>query len=690
MKNIYLTSVALATYALCVPSFSLAADTSLEESPRSNEIVVVTGVRTTQASVAQEVANQQPGNVSVVTATDFGDRYAQTFRDMLQLTPGVIAQPRFAEEVRLSIRGSGAAGSAHLRGIELLFDGVPINGADGFGDFQELDPTLASHISVWRGANAFALGSASLGGAIAMTAMNGRDAPTTFSGRIDAGYFNTFRASTRFAAADERGDILVAASYNRAKGFRANGEQVGMRGYVQGGWRWNDRVETRAGLLWNEVDARIPGQLTIAAALATPQAAAVNNFNFAFARDIDSLRGWVRTSVDLESFGKITIGGSITDRDLYHPLTSVTDQDTEDYLLFVAWEGQAELATMPVSWNTGIRWRDARTDAKTFGGTPNRRALRGALTANSIQRAGGTVVYGEARLSPLDSLSVIAGFNSIQTDRSVENLFNPAASDSTQFSRVSPKLGFLWKAAPTVQLFANVSGMYEPPIFSQLTQGGFVNFVPIKAQEGTSYEIGGRAQFARVSAEFTYYDAQLKNEFISFQVSPLIPAANFNAPASVHRGIEAGVSATLVEDLLGGAVRLKSAITWNDFRFKKDPVYANNTLAGIPEATTVVEVAWDNGTVRIAPSAFIQSSTWVDFANTLKAPGHTLWNMTASWRVNETLTLALDGRNLTDEATVSMVGTIANARAPGANLAIATPGDGQAVFVSARVAFGAR
>jgi iron complex outermembrane recepter protein len=29
----------------------------------------------------------------------------------------------------------------HLRGVQLYMDGIPINTADGYGDFQEIDPS---------------------------------------------------------------------------------------------------------------------------------------------------------------------------------------------------------------------------------------------------------------------------------------------------------------------------------------------------------------------------------------------------------------------------------------------------------------------------------------------------------------------------------------------------------------------
>jgi iron complex outermembrane receptor protein len=654
------------------------------------EIVVVGQRPNPEAEAATQAARERPGNVSVVAAEEFEDRYAVSFRDTLQLTPGVIAQPRFGEEVRLSIRGSGLANNAHLRGVELLFDGVPINGADGFGDFQELDPTFANFITVNRGANAFASGSATLGGAIELAGITGRSVDEAGFLRVDVGSFGTERVNARAAYADDRYDLIIAATGQRQDGFRRNAEQSNGRLYAQAGIRWNDAVETRFGILGNDVNQRIPGALTIAQATTTPELANTGNFNFAFARDINSWRGWTRTTIDGGALGDFTLGAAYTDRQLYHPISVVIDQRVSDGLLFARWDGETDALGVPLAWTAGVRWRDARTAARTYAASPNRLAARGALTAHSIQYAGGLDAFAELRLKPAEQLTLLAGLNSIDTDREVLNLRNPAASDSETFNQISPKLGLLWEASDALQIFANVSGVYEPPSFGQLTQGGFVTFVPIKAQEGTSYEIGVRGDLGGVRYELTYYEARLENEFISFQVSPLIPASTFNAPNTIHRGIEAGLGVTLAEDLFGGALNARAAWTWNDFTFDGDPVYRDNRLAGVPERTLVAELAWSDGRLRIAPSVFVQSDTVVDFRNTLRSPDYTLFNISGSYAVTDNVSVFLEGRNLTDEKYVSMVSSIANAQAPGVNLSIATPGDGAAVFGGLRLRFGAR
>lgn len=57
-------------------------------------------------------------------------------RDTLAFSPGVYTQPRYGQEVRISIRGSGISRGFHMRGLMLLQDGAPINLADDNGDFQ--------------------------------------------------------------------------------------------------------------------------------------------------------------------------------------------------------------------------------------------------------------------------------------------------------------------------------------------------------------------------------------------------------------------------------------------------------------------------------------------------------------------------------------------------------------------------
>ena len=69
----------------------------------------------------------------------------------------------------------GLSRNFHLRGVQLYMDGIPINTADGYGDFQEIDPTAYKYVEVYKGANALQFGANSLGGAINFVMPTGRD-----------------------------------------------------------------------------------------------------------------------------------------------------------------------------------------------------------------------------------------------------------------------------------------------------------------------------------------------------------------------------------------------------------------------------------------------------------------------------------------------------------------------------------
>src|SRR3546814_5893512 len=81
---------------------SLSAPALAEEAEQSRIIV-------TASPMVEDAATKivrTPGGVDVVPAEDFGDKLAVSLRDALSFSPGVYTQPRFGQEVRISIRGS--------------------------------------------------------------------------------------------------------------------------------------------------------------------------------------------------------------------------------------------------------------------------------------------------------------------------------------------------------------------------------------------------------------------------------------------------------------------------------------------------------------------------------------------------------------------------------------------------------
>ena len=68
---------------------------------------------------------RRPAVPTSSTHEDYADKSLVSLRDALGFSPGIYLQPRFGQEVRISIRGSGISRGFHMRGLTLLQDGIP-------------------------------------------------------------------------------------------------------------------------------------------------------------------------------------------------------------------------------------------------------------------------------------------------------------------------------------------------------------------------------------------------------------------------------------------------------------------------------------------------------------------------------------------------------------------------------------
>ena len=172
---------------------------------------------------------------------------------------------------RLSIRGSGLSRNFHLRGVQLYMDGIPINTADGYGDFQEIDPTAYKYVEVWKGANALQFGANSLGGAINFVMPTGRD-PLAERG---VGRCRRIRVSSGCrpmpAAPTVLGTVSSPPRPRLSDGFRDHsfGSATRVSGNV--GYQFSPDAETRFYFNANEIRQRIPGSVTKQSALTDPR-----------------------------------------------------------------------------------------------------------------------------------------------------------------------------------------------------------------------------------------------------------------------------------------------------------------------------------------------------------------------------------------------------------------------------------
>jgi iron complex outermembrane receptor protein len=658
---------------------------------------------------------QTAGSVAFVDAAtpDMETRHIADLRDALKDVPGVFVDTRYGQELRLSMRGSNLTRDYHLRGFELLQDGIPMNYADGGGDFYQIDPKYFRSIEVLKGGNALSAGSSTLGGAIDFVSPTAHTALAPNMLAIDGGSFGSIRGQAQVSRVIGDFDFLVNGTFSHADGYRQHSQSDYTQINGNFGYRFSRDIETRFYFGVYDTHQKLPGTLTLANARNNPQLATLpyipgsgfDGFSADQARNVQNQRFASKTTFETD-IGRFDVSGWYVHNKLYHPIFLVLDQDGDTWGFTPKLTSKFELAGHRDELVVGGRvWGGRSTDKwfvnyngmelNPFGGDARVRDNR--MESLNLE------AFFENRFYVVPELAVIAGAKIFSDTRKYTVLgsipADPVASTTEKAYRgLVPKVGLLLEPARDLQFFADFTGSRDVPDFIDLTQNFFPgavgpSFTPLAAQKAWTGEIGSRGKWDRFSWDVTYYHSELQDELLKFNANPGlgIPATTFNAKRTMHQGVELAASADLWRDIFapggGDLLKLSQLWTWNDFRFVGDANYGDNPLAGAPRHVlrTTLSYSRPDG-FYLAPSIdWVPEGAYVDYMHTLQTPGYLLVGVQAGMKLPYGLSVYIDARNLTDRHYISDVSTVIDAR--GANPAAFYPGYGRAVFAGMKVAF---
>ena len=411
----------------------------------------------TVPSTAEATADIQrtPGGVEVVPDIAFKDGPAKTIKDALDWVPGVISQPRYGDDARVSIRGSGLSRSYGNRGLNMYMDGIPINTADGLVDLFEIDPTAYRYVEVYKGANALRYGANSLGGAINFVTPSGSDA-LPFDGRIDVGSFGYRRAQASTGGANGPFDYFITASGQALDGYRDHSDGHQERLSANFGYQFSSDAETRFYINANSIRQRLPGEVTKASALHSPRTANAEFERLDQQRNIDSIRLANKTTL---RFGSTTLDFGIfgVHRHVMHPIYQWLDYRVNDYGGFVRATDERMIGGFNNRLIVGINVHNGKIDNEQYFNQTG--AVKGALAASNIDKSKNVSAYGENSFFFLPDMAIVAGTQFLHAvrDRQDRFLSDGDQSGSRSYDLWSPKIGLLWDVDSASQVFANVS-----------------------------------------------------------------------------------------------------------------------------------------------------------------------------------------------------------------------------------------
>ncbi len=635
------------------------------------------------ADQARREIQHTPGGVAVVSAEDYkNNSVANTIKDVLGFVPGVFAQPKWGDDTRLSIRGSGLSRNFHLRGVQLYMDGIPINTADGYGDFQEIDPTAYKYVEVFKGGNALRFGANSLGGAINFVTPTGRDAGINSAG-IDMGAFGYRRFQASVGGASGPWDGFFTAANQQSEGFRdhSDGHSTRISGNI--GYQFSPDFETRFYLNANDVRQRIPGTVSRTSALTSPQTAAPGNLALDQQRNINTVRIANKTTLRLDNT-TFEFGAFGVDRHLMHPIFQWLDYRYKDYGGFARATDDRTIGGFRNRLVAGVNVINGTIDNQQFA---NIGGQKGALLSSSLDKSKNTSIYVEDSFYFLPNVAAIGGTQFLYATRDREARFGATASGSTEFNLWSPKGGLLWDIDPTWQAFANVSRSAEVPSFGESSSAPAIPFWLIQPQTATTYEIGTRGKRPDLTWELTGYRANIRNELQCMFGAP--GQCNVvNADRTVHQGIEAGLGVAVLKGMFDNGPRpdklwLNVAYTYNDFRFDNDPIFGNNQLPGAPRHMLRAELLYKNANgFYIGPNVeWVPQAYYVDNANTLTTDAYAIFGLKAGVDDGQ-YSMYIEARNIANTAYIAStsITRLATATSP-----LFEPGTGRAVYAGVRV-----
>ncbi len=672
-----------------------------ETTTQVEDTVVIKAKALSTTEKAKVKLENVSGNVSVVKNADVEKGRSSTLEDVLAFEPGVYAQSTGGNDaIKISIRGSGinTAGGVFREGTAFLLDGLSLTGSGGT-PYELLEMSGIDYTEVLRGANAFQYGALALGGAINLATHTGRTSPGAY-GRFEAGSFGWRKQQLSVGGVTESGDTdyYVSVSNSERRGYQkwTNVEAKGIVGNF--GFRLMPQLETRLYVRYREEYHQNPALLTIAQMKADSSQSTPTTIN---QRQSGTKPGSTyigsKTTYTIDDVSKIEFGLAYHD---YPQILNVgstltqpnywTWRDINTSLRYLRSEKLAGLQsdttvslTHSVAINSGVK-----TYSETTG------ALRKQATYDG---SSDTVlaVGNELQLNPRTWLST--GVSVVNIKRDVRTLYGdiPVNNAATQYNHLdlAPRLGLRYELAPRVVAFASVSRSIDPPVTWGFTGSGVgrtqIGVKNLTEQKANTVEIGVRGSNDIFTGSLALYRSEVRNELLNAQIPGGLPSEQEkrNATPTVHQGVEAGLDARLWKGKGGDNVVLRQAYTYNDFRYKSDPVFGGNDLPGLPKHVYSAEVQYQHPSGFYAGfNARYASKTWVDYANSVAAPSYTILGAKVGYeKPGGKWSIFLDLKNLTDKAYATAVNPAYNLRGvDSGNLYV---GDGFGAFAGASYRF---
>ena len=654
---------------------ALPVSTFADHAANKMEEMLVQGQELKSTLQAEQVLT--PGAVSILDSASLMERNTANLSDALRYIPGVWSvSTSGSDSIFFSSRGSNLdATNYDMNGIKLLQDGLPVTTADGNNHNRVIDPLASRYATIARGANALKYGASTLGGAIDFVTPTARNTENNEL-FIGAGSFGLQQSRlTLRSVLSESLDGLITLEQKQRDGYRDHNESERKGVYANLGWQPSDNIESRFFFTYIANDQELAGALTEAELAADPDQAGATAESGNFQVDVNTRRFANKTTFTLSESSSIEVGAYQENQSLYHPIVDKVlvdfdgdgpDAPVEVFSLLIDTDHQDRGAMLRYKHALGdhaillgLNWGENKVEG---GNYRNDGGLRNGLTTLVDNSAESVEIFVMDRWQFSERWTLVYGIQSISTERDVRNttvssgaLRNPSAD----YDSINPRAGVIYQLSDGVDVFANVSKLYEAPTNFELEDEASATSATLDPMQGQVFEVGSRGRYALANDGFWRWDVSLyyawfQDEILS-QDDPAAPGTSVtsNVDDTIHAGIEALLDSSFAVSHTARIEPLLS-ITFNEFSFDNDASYGDNSFPAAPSYVIHGEILYrhDNG-FYAGPTFDIVDERYADFSNSYTIDGYNLLGFRLG--VNrEAWQVYLDIRNITDEDYVSV------------------------------------
>jgi len=584
------------------------------------------------------------------------------------------------------MRGFGSRSNSGIRGVRILLDGIPESEPDGQTRIEAIDFNSLGAIEIVRGNLSSAYTNAP-GGVINFI----NDFSSGVSSAVSFNQMGSFGLRSNGIKAKVNSPdyrFLTAYNYHSARGFRPHSFDY---------WHIvNAGVQARPGDLstlsvhayYVEGLIRLPGSLTRSQFEADPWQANPREVSRDASRFSRKWRMGVRYSAffgnNREHMFEVTGYGTVKYFERLARTFRIINRNGLG--LSAHYTGKFSLLEMTDEFTAGVdafHQSGPIEEYRNIGGTKG--DLLERITSEDIGNMG-FFLQNILTLVP-DRLDFMATIRYDNMTLTADNRLFELRSARRQFSRATPKVAMNYKINPHMSAYASYGLSFDTPADNEMDNyPTSSNPTPLlnpdlRPQKSKNLEAGIKGSVdvregspaGTINFELSLFTITTEDEIVPFDVFGDVFFRN--AAESVRRGIEAGLTAIVVEGLT-----FQTAYTWSDFTYSTytarsteintsgaivdiDRDFSGNRLPSVPQHNLTISVRHENtisGNVTgfVRPTFRVISGLYADDRNSDVTDGYQLLDIVAGFDVRlSNLNMVISGGclNVADRTYVSFM-----------------------------------